>query len=348
MPALPAADLDHVLRQTDRLWADVAGRRVFITGGTGFFGRWALESFVAANDRLRLNAEAVVLTRRAEAFRRAEPHVGTHPAVRLVDGDVRSFELSPEPFAAILHMATDADVGLIDRKPSLIIDTIVNGTRRVLDYAQACGTPRLLHTSSGAVYGRQPPELRHLPEEFPGAPVLSAPRAAYAEAKRLAEVMCLLAVRDAGIGAVNARCFAFVGPLLPTGRGYAIGNFFGDAVARRPIRIAGDGTPVRSYLYAADLAIWLWTLALRGTPGRAYNVGSETEVSIGDAARAVSRAFDLPPPIAGAVAPPPGCLPERYVPSTARARDELGLLTWIEFPEAVTRTADWLRAQDPS
>jgi dTDP-glucose 4,6-dehydratase len=272
--------LAHVLAHTGSLWDSVDGKRIFVTGGTGFFGRWALESYVAACDQLRIKSNATFLTRRPDDFRRAAPALANHPAIEMLAGDVRTFDFPSSEFAAVLHLATDADVGLIDRQPREIVDTIVDGTRRVLDFAQACRAERLLHASSGAVYGKQPRDLSHIPEDYRGAPLMNAPRAAYAEAKRLAEVLCVLAHQCQGLGAVNARCFAFVGPLLPTGRGYAIGNFLGDALAGQPICVNSDGSAVRSYLYAADLAIWLWTLLFRGTPGTAYNVGSDTEVSI--------------------------------------------------------------------
>ena len=61
MVNLLASDLDHVLEHTRHLWEELRGRRLFITGGTGFFGCWLLESFVWACDRLSLGAEAVVL-----------------------------------------------------------------------------------------------------------------------------------------------------------------------------------------------------------------------------------------------------------------------------------------------
>jgi dTDP-glucose 4,6-dehydratase len=96
-------------------------------------------------------------------------------------------------------------------------------------------------------------------------------------------------------------------------------------------------------LYASELATWLWTILLRGAAARPYNVGSERAVSISELARVVSDVVAPTGRIERAQEPTPGKPAARYVPSTARARAELGLEQRVELPEALARTARWLR-----
>jgi len=121
---------------------------------------------------------------------------------------------------------------------------------------------------------------------------------------------------------------------------FAAGNFLRDAAAGNEIVIKGDGRPLRSYLYAADLAIWLWTLLLKGRAGRAYNVGSEEAVSIGELARQITTCAAAPG--VAILGKPGGGAAERYVPDTGRARSELGLAQYLDLPEAIRRTLAWM------
>jgi len=336
-------DLDHILKHTPGVWDELRGSRLFVTGGTGFFGTWLLESFAWANDELDLNAKATVLTRRPDRFRQKAPHLASHPHIDVVTGDVTTFDFPQGRFSHVIHAATESSTHLNEEDPLRMVDTLVGGTRRVLEFARAAGVDKFLLVSSGAVYGRQPPDLQHLPEDHPGGPDPAEPSSAYGEGKRLAELLCSIYARRHRIQTKTARCFAFVGPHLPLDAHFAIGNFIRDALSGGPIRVSGDGSPRRSYLYAADLSIWLWTILSRGIAGRSYNVGSMQEVSVAEAARAVSSAFRPALPVHVAQKPSADKLPERYVPDNRRARTELGLEQTIALSDAIQRTIRWHR-----
>jgi nucleoside-diphosphate-sugar epimerase len=366
MNALPPADIEHILVHTKDLWEDLRGQRLFVTGGTGFFGCWLLESFLAANDRHGLGASATVLTRYPDRFRQKAPHLAAHPAVSLLTGDVKTFEFPSGDFPFVIHAAAESSTISTDREPLAMFDTIVQGTRRVLDLAVRSGTKKFLLVSSGAVYGVQPPQYSNLPEMYLGAPDVFGnwqpgfgvpvpnpesripnPDAAYGEGKRAAELLCAYYRRRGDCEMKIARCFAFVGPHLSLDAHFAIGNFIRDALQGGPIRVRGDGEPKRSYLYAADLAIWLWMILLRGHDCRPYNVGSENAITIGALARLAADTLrpDAKVEIEGfkstKVQELKGSLPLHYVPSTQRARGELGLAERIDLSEAIRRTAEW-------
>jgi dTDP-glucose 4,6-dehydratase len=320
-------------------WAGLDGARIFLTGGTGFFGAWLLEAFNAARERLGLDLRVTVLTRDVQAARRRLPHLADQPALIWLQGDVRDFQAPPGPLTHLLHAATPA-VGAAALPATELLDILVAGSRRVLDLAANSGVRRALLTSSGAVYGLQPPELERVPETYPGGPDCLAPDSTYGEGKRLAEHLFALAARDTGLEAVVARCFAFLGPHLPLDRHYAAGNFIGDALAGRPIRILGDGRPFRSYLYPTDLVIWLLTMLVRGESGRAYNLGSDQGLSLAELARMLGTMTGSPVQVLGT--PGPGPAP-RYVPATVRAREELGLTIQVNLEDALARTLHWHR-----
>lgn len=337
-------DIDHILAHTLGLWEELRGCRIFITGGTGFVGTWLIEAFVAANAAYRLGARVTVLTRNAAAFRARSPHLTEAPGVELIAGSVTDFAFPDAPFSHAIHAATERFFpATIDRPLGILADDAI-ATHRVLDFCRATGIRKLLFTSSGAVYGPPPIDRLQLLESDASAPDTTDIRSIYGQSKRHSECSCVLYGSTVGFEVKIARLFAFVGPHLPLDAGYAVGNFLRDVIAGRPVRISGDGSPLRSYLYAADLAIWLWHILLRGAPSRAYNVGSPHALSIRDLARTVVAATMSNVPVEVASEPVPGAVAARYVPSTDRARDELALHTWIDLPQAVRRTFDWHRS----
>jgi nucleoside-diphosphate-sugar epimerase len=335
---LPAADLIHVLQHAAPAFDTLREAGLFITGGTGFFGHWLLESLLYANDALTLDLRATVLTRNAAAFRARSPHIATHPAITLLEGDVQTFAFPATSHTHIVHAATDSGGQQASRTAEDLYNDILAGTERVLDFAQHTGATRLLYTSTGAVYGRST-ALLHTPESYIDTHAPMLPLHSYEAAKRAAELLCLSAA--APLEPVIARCFAFVGPHLPLDAHFAIGNFLGAALDGRPIHIRGDGTPRRSWLYMSDLSIWLWTLLASGQSGRAYNVGSDDGMTIAAAARLTADTLSPGLPIHMDGTPNPAAPLNSYVPDISRIRDEFGLTVTIPLDEALRRTAAW-------
>jgi nucleoside-diphosphate-sugar epimerase len=336
-----SGDLDFILDNTRDLWEKMRGERIFISGGTGFFGHWMLESIAWANARLHLNTSVMVLSRNPDAFKSKFPHLANDVSIKWLVGDNCSFSFPDGDYSFIAHMATEPlltqnDIGFIHQ-----FDANIQGTRRLLEFSDRCNAKRFLFTSSGAVYGKQPYNIMHVSEEYPGAPDTMNVGSAYGQSKRISEYLCSAYSHEYGLEVLIARCFAFVGPYLPLNSNYAIGNFIADAISGKNIQILGDGTPYRSYLYAADLAIWLWTILFSGESCRPYNVGSDQEITIADLAGTVRDLVSSNVEINIAKTPLPDHQPERYVPSIERAKKELNLQVNIPLKEAILRTSDF-------
>ncbi|MDD2462583.1 MAG: NAD(P)-dependent oxidoreductase [Desulfobulbus sp.] len=307
---------------------ELLGKRVFLTGGTGFFGKWLLSFFQA------LASDIVVLSRHPMRFLSQFPMFANSPNITFVQGDIRDFPFPDGRYDYVIHAATEAGTKLEHENPAEMQSVIEVGTRRVLQFSKQSCVKRLLYVSSGAVYGVQPPELSHVGETFPCNPVT-----AYGRGKLQAEQMCLAS----GVETVIARCFAFVGPWLPLDAHFAIGNFIGNCLKHESIEIKGDGTPMRSYMYSSDLVDWLLTLLAKGRSGEAYNVGSDVCISIADLAQTVRLVAGTDNAIRIRQQPCQGSLPSRYIPSVQKAKDELGLLVKVSLAESISQTIRWYR-----
>ena len=299
-------------------------RRIFFTGGTGFFGKSILD-YLKRHPDFRAGDEWTILSRDPEKFKvRNASLLEQDREIDFVAGDVRDFKVEGR-YDEIIHAATAAVTTLSDEE---MTSTIVEGTQHVLAFAKTCGAKKILLTSSGAVYG---PQVAPVGEDAPCKPVT-----AYGKGKLEAERVCAASGLDAKI----VRCFAFTGPYLNRDIHYAIGNFIRDCLAGKPIVIKGDGTPQRSYLYADDLVEWLFAILDRGVPGRPYNVGSPEALSIREVAERVRSALEAENDIRALGVPVPGVVPSVYVPDVSRVMRELGVRVTVDFAESVRRSAE--------
>lgn len=341
-------DLQGVLLRQSPHWTRLKHAHIFITGATGFFGTWLLELLRIANREFSLGCRLTALSRNPARNAAHAGHLLSDPAITWLAGDVRSFPFPDPPITHVIHAASEVHTALRAGDARSVFDVCVDGTRRVVDLAATQGVQRFLFTSSGAVYGSQPPRVSHIPETFLGGPDPLRHDHAYAEGKRAAELLCSLAVADGRLEHASiARCFSFVGPYQPLNAPFAVANFMRDAIAGGAIRLDGDGTPLRGYLYAADLAEWLLMILIRGRSGVAYNVGGEETVSIrGLADHVAALAAEIWPLRTRCTVAAPhtsrttAAQPD-YVPDCTRAREELSLRAVTTLDHALRRTLLW-------
>jgi nucleoside-diphosphate-sugar epimerase len=333
-------DLQLIYKEAKASFDFLKGKSLFITGATGFFGKWLLEGIQYANLQ-GASIELGILSRDPEKFKRNYPHLAK--GIDLYQGDIETFTFPKKKYQYLIHAATPASAAFNKNHPDLMLSNIINGTQRVLAFAKECGVERILHTSSGAVYGRQPLDIDHISESFCGGPDSTDPASAYAEGKRVSELMGSIFSDQTGVDFINARCFAFVGPYQPMDAHFAIGNFIQNGLNGEDILIKGDGTPRRSYLYASDLVIWLLKILTHGQNKKAYNVGSDEYLSIQEVAQKVSKVFSEMNIEIQEVADA-GQRPARYVPNINKAKEELQLKVNIDPDLAIKKVKDFYKS----
>lgn len=336
-------DFDQIANQGALFFAALQNAHIFLTGGTGFIGAWLLEAIAYANQTHLANIEVTVLTRNPLAFKEKNLQLFENPCFHYVAGDVVHLPeclKSSKPFTHLIHAATDASAELNEVNPLQMFDTVVLGTRQILDVAMQQKIARVLYLSSGAVYGQQLPGVDFVSENSLSAPDCLNPKNTYAEGKRASEMLCAIYGKQFGCNIVVARIFALLGPLLNLDIHFAAGNFIRDALAGKKIIVSGDGRPERSYLYPTDLIVWLLAMLTHGRSGAAYNAGSEEAISIADLAKLTSSLLgNKGYEILGLS--DSGWNPGRYVPSNRLIQEELGVKQTVDLAEAIRRTAHW-------
>jgi len=331
-------DLEFILDHTKDMLKELKDKRLFITGGTGFFGCWLLETLIWANKRFGLNLSATVLTRDYKSFEKKAPHLAKNPILKFYVGDVRNFSFPEEKFDYVIHFASASAVEKFKgADPIERFNIIVQGTRHVLDFCVECGAKKLLYTSSGYIYG----DFNFpVSEDYNGSVTIDDPNAPLGIGKKVAEFFCYTYAKKYGLEIKIARCFSFLGPYLQLNIHYAVGNFIRDAILGGPIIVKGDGMPIRSYMYASDLMIWLLHILLRGKSFQPYNVGSDQAISIRDLAYLVAECTGVKEVVfqnkisSGK---------RYYVPSIELARRELGLDVFTPLREAIIKTFNFYK-----
>ncbi|KLO21687.1 NAD-dependent epimerase/dehydratase family protein [Marinitoga sp. 1155] len=338
-------DLDFILKELKEEFKKIKNEKIFITGGTGFFGKWFLGSILRANEKLNTNIKIGVLSRNPEKFKKNFPYLSNEKYVNFYKGDIRNFDFPNENFSYIIHGASASAEGWFKGENQIIrIETITAGTKRILDFAKKNKIKGFLYMSSGKVYGTHSDIYEKIPEYYCGNLCLEDPNAALSIGKKMAEFLALEYSKNYNIPVKIARGFAFVGPYLQLNLHYAVGNFIRDALKGGPIVINGDGKALRSYLYAADAIIWFFKILINSKNRSIYNVGSENIVSIKEVAELINSVSNKKMEIRIQKKEISKKV-DQYIPSTKKIKEELGVREYTSLKDAIIKTIDFYRKE---
>jgi len=339
------SDLEEIIQTSVSDLEEIVNKPLVITGASGFVGTWLTLSWVAARKKLNGRGQLLITSRNPQSLLPLVNVIDSSSPVIALSSDIRNLHI-PSDFrnGNLIHAATPASAALNANDPAAMLKLIIEGQERVIVEAVRMNN-KLLFLSSGAVYGRQPLDLSHLPETWEGAPQIGDSNSAYHEGKRVAELMGNIAAIKQGLHFVSARLFAFIAPFLPLGTHFAAGNFIRDALSSNQIEIQSGGGSVRSYLYATDLCSSLWALLTRGETETAYNVGSEHEVSIKNLALEVASCTNRNVEVVVRGVDNSENV-NRYVPSVTKMEVELGWKINVPLQDSLFRTIQWHRQSE--
>lgn len=306
------------------------GKKILITGGTGYFGNVLAELILFLNEKYLLDIELHILSRGEH------PH---WPGAKYHRHDVGSpFHTNPrlpEHIDYIIHAASPLNV-ITQLERTLAERIIVNGTRHALAYAKSSKCSHFLLISSGAVYGLPTLFSAPLTEDFCDFVDLPTTQCdIYGELKREAEKIVMIQANQSAFPKLTvARCFSFCGRYFPIDRHFALSSLMANALAGVDLMIRGNGLDVRSYMDSEDLAFWLIHILAEAPHGAHYNVGSQEAITIEELARKILK---LSPRSEIVIQTPKkqGDVGSYYIPNTAKAHTELNLNCYTTIEESL-------------
>ena len=323
----------------------LVGRTLAVTGGTGFLGTWIAESVAALNDNHGFRITLHLYGRAPQTWQERVPHLSAREDIEVRQGDVRTPMDFPSTCDFIIHAAGTPDNRVHASDALRVYQTAVFGANNVLDAATKLdGINRFLLVSSGLVSAPPSDGQGYVEEAF----TVHDPNSfhlAYVDSKRASENLAAIYRSEFRLPVVIARPYTFMGPYQPLDRPWALNNFIRDALMRGEIRLQGDGLVRRSFLYGSDAAAWTLAALVKGSVGKAYNIGSGRPLPLKQAAESIADAVGPHVRISYRNLPPNQQRHNDFYPDNTRAASELTVTEAIPFEEGLVKTVHWYKAR---
>jgi dTDP-glucose 4,6-dehydratase len=327
-------DLEYICTNGEPIFKSLKNKKILIVGATSFIGMWLTESLLYADYKLNLCISILIISRNDDKINKRFSNHIKKGKIKIIFNSIEN--VSPDQvknidFAINLATYTDSNANDLQLTENIkMFDSFWN----LIKHSKV---ESVLFTSSGAAYGINDTNLCFKKEsDFCN---FSNPYTnnGYGLGKLCSEFLGFQRGINDKINFKVARLFSFTGAFLPLNGQYIIGNFISNILNSQPIDIKNSGNVYRSYLYGADMALWLLTILILGK-NEIYNVGSDIPISTLDLANLVINQTNSKSEIIFSKVINKN---ESYVPNIDKIKENLNVNIAFNLEESILRMYNW-------
>ena len=251
------------------------GKTVLISGANGYVPAYFVHTFIALNKYKDAGIRILALCRNQERAENRFPEYIERDYFEIIVQDVCEPIDTSEDIHIFIHAASPAGIKKRHEDPVNTFLSNVKGAENMLELARKNPCEYFLFLSSVDVYGRMNSNDR-LKESDSGYLDPLNIRNTYSCGKRAAESLCKAYQVKYNLPVYIVRPFQIMGPGPELNDGRLHIDFISQILERKQIVLKSDGTAVRSFMYISDAIKAMFYVMLKGNPGEAYNIVSET------------------------------------------------------------------------
>jgi UDP-glucose 4-epimerase len=308
--------------------------KALVTGVAGFIGSTLAERLLEAG------ADVVGIDSFTDYYPRPMKERNLSGALarrgfRFVDARIQDADLTTlvADRTHVFHLAAQAGVRKSwGRDFAVYTVNNIEATQVLLEaLTKARALERLVYASSSSVYGDNTP----MPFREDAVPQPVSP---YGVSKLAAEQLCYLYFVNYQVPAVSLRYFTVYGPRQRPDMGFH--KFIRATLLREPITLYGDGEQTRDFTFVHDAVTATIAAAERGVPGRVYNIGGGSRVSVNEVLELIGRIAGQKP-LVTVNAAQKGDMRHTYA-DTSLARADLGFAPGVALEQGLAAEYQWL------
>lgn len=256
-------------------WDMLRNSTILITGATGLIGTVLVDAIMHKNNQDHLNVKVLAMGRSRDRLTARFAGYANDPLFVAVESDITERITIDNPVDYIINLASNTHPKLYAAQPVNTIDTIVRGTKNILDFASVQDCKRVINASSVEIYGENRGDVERFVEDYCGYINCNTLRAGYTEGKRLSESFCQAYINEKNLDVLSARLGRVYGATVLGSDSKAATQFIRNAVNGKDITLKSAGNQEYSFVYAPDCATALLLLLTKGKSGEAYNISDD-------------------------------------------------------------------------